>query len=120
MKKNLLLISINFVVVLLIALVVGIVLKDRFSFSTFTISYVMLLLTLCLPSLFILTDKYLGLGGNVLLALLFAAGLVINILGICKYSSWEFNPLIITHASIVGGTLLLLMGVVAFKGKIKE
>ena len=117
MKKNTLILIINAVLVVMIALVFGITFRDRFQLPLYTLSYVMLLLTLCLPSLLIIADKSLGIGADVLVVLLFACGVTLNALGIINYSSWDFNTMIIIHGSLVGASLLVLMGIIAISKK---
>lgn len=113
MKSKTLFLIINVLLVLVVLLCFGIAGKDWvFSNPTSISSFVVLLVALCLPSVFYLLKDVMGPGGRVASVLVLLAEVGISILFLCK-PEFGLSAFWITEAVVLGVYLASLLVIIA-------
>ena len=116
MKKGLFII-VNAILVAFIGVLVGVVCKDSvFRTDVTTISYALLLVTLCLPTLIMFVAAPQGLALLSITCVLMAAELIANISFMC-IDSIGSTTLVIVQSILVGLYLITLLVIIGTKSK---
>ena len=112
MKRKILFIITNVLLVAIVGALIGVFCKDIFATGTSMGGYIAFVIALCLPSLVYFVGRPLGFAVTVDLSLLMAAEIIADIIFMCK-PDFPTTSLVITQASILGAFLIASLVIIA-------